>query len=62
MTKNNTDNPHEQSSKAREHKVGSGDTLSRIASRYKISMKNLMSLNGLSTKSVLRIGQVLKLP
>ncbi|HIP62174.1 MAG TPA: peptidoglycan endopeptidase [Sulfurovum sp.] len=43
----------------KKYKVKRGDTLSRIAKRYKISVKELRRLNKLSRKSSLRIGKVL---
>lgn len=43
------------------YKVRSGDTLSRIAARKGTSVKNLCKLNGITTKSTLRVGQVLRL-
>jgi len=42
--------------------VKSGDTLSGIAKKYKISVKQLQKLNGMSNKSVLKVGQKLKVP
>ncbi|MFL0810393.1 MAG: N-acetylmuramoyl-L-alanine amidase [Agarilytica sp.] len=41
--------------------IASGDTLSAIAHRYKISVKELKSLNRLSN-STIRVGQVLTIP
>ena len=43
------------------YKVRSGDTLSRIAARKGTSVKNLCKLNGITTKTTLRVGQVLRL-
>lgn len=43
------------------YKVRSGDTLSRIAARKGTTIKNLCKLNGITTKSTLRVGQVLRL-
>ncbi len=43
------------------YKVRSGDTLSRIAAKKGTSVKQLCKLNGITTKSTLRIGQVLRL-
>ncbi len=39
------------------HRVKKGETLGHIAMKYRVSVKNLMRWNGLSSKSVLRIGQ-----
>jgi len=46
----------------RTHKVRSGETLSGIAGRYGTSPSRLASLNGLSKRNLIRVGQVLKLP
>ena len=43
------------------HKVRSGDTLSRIAARKGTTIKNLCKLNGITTQTTLRVGQVLRL-
>lgn len=43
------------------YKVRSGDTLGRIAARKGTTVKNLCKLNGITTKTTLRIGQVLRL-
>lgn len=42
------------------YKVKSGDTLNRIASRNRTSVSKLCSLNGITTKTVLRVGQTLR--
>jgi membrane-bound lytic murein transglycosylase D len=46
---------------ARTHTVERGDTLSRIASRYGVPLKQLFSINGLGVRSILRPGQVIRL-
>ncbi len=46
----------------RSHRVRRGETLSGIAGRYRVSPARLASLNGLSKRNLIRIGQVLKLP
>lgn len=43
--------------KALYHRIRSGDTLSRIAVRYGTSVKRLCQLNGMSSKTVLRVGR-----
>ncbi len=48
-------------SKARQHIIASGDTLSEIAQRYHVSISSIRSENKLSGDRV-RIGQVLKIP
>ena len=40
--------------------VKNGDTLSKIASKQGVSVNQLCKLNGITTKTVLRIGQVLR--
>ena len=42
--------------------VKSGDTLSGIAKKYKVSVSTLRQLNGMSQKSILKVGQKLKVP
>ena len=42
--------------------VQKGDSLSRIARVQRVSLLDLMELNGLSTTSIIKIGQVLRLP
>ncbi|MEE3349590.1 MAG: LysM peptidoglycan-binding domain-containing protein [Candidatus Gastranaerophilaceae bacterium] len=44
------------------HKVQKNETLEKIAKKYNVSMYELMELNGLNDKSVLRLGQSLKIP
>jgi murein DD-endopeptidase MepM/ murein hydrolase activator NlpD len=43
------------------HKVKSGDSLSKIAAKYKVSVSQITKLNGISTRSVLKIGQSLRI-
>ncbi|MBO7417389.1 MAG: peptidoglycan DD-metalloendopeptidase family protein [Bacteroidaceae bacterium] len=42
------------------YKVKSGDTLSKIAAKQGVSVNQLCRLNGITTKTVLQIGQVLR--
>ena len=42
------------------HKVRQGETLSSIAKKYKTSIKELCRQNGITEKSTLRVGQILK--
>ena len=44
------------------HQVASGETLSGIASRYNVSSRDLMALNGLADADHVELGQTLKLP
>ncbi len=42
--------------------VKSGNTLSGIANKYKISTKELRKMNGMDAKAIIKIGQKLKVP
>ena len=44
------------------HRVRSGDTISQIADRYRVSETSLVQLNGLRSRNFIRAGQVLRLP
>ena len=44
------------------HRVKKGETLSRIASQYKVSSRDLMAVNGLRNANHVEVGQNLKLP
>ncbi|MDA0257960.1 MAG: LysM peptidoglycan-binding domain-containing protein, partial [Cyanobacteria bacterium] len=44
------------------HRVVAGDTLSDIASRYRVSDQDLMTVNGLRNADHVELGQTLKLP
>ncbi len=46
----------------REHRVQRGDTLSKIAAEYRVSLAALMSVNGMTNRSVIRVGQMVRLP
>ena len=48
-------------SEVRTHEVRRGDTLSRIAARYGVPLQALFTLNGLSGRSILRPGQVIRI-
>ena len=45
----------------RRHTIARGDTLSEIASRYRVSLRSLRDLNGLSDNRI-RVGQALLIP
>ena len=45
-----------------QHRVRRGDTLSAIAAQYRVSLATLMRINGLTGRSVLRVGQMISLP
>ncbi len=53
-----TDTP---SGSPRSHQVQRGDTLSRIASRHGVPLRQLFKLNGLSSRSILQPGQVIRI-
>lgn len=44
------------------HRIRKGDTLYSIAKRFKVSVSQLVAINGLRSRHKIRIGQVLKLP
>lgn len=44
------------------YKIRNGDTLSTIAERFKVSLSSLLRENGLSRRSVIRAGKVLRIP
>jgi LysM repeat protein len=46
----------------RTHTVQAGDTLSRLASLYKTSVEAIEKENDITTYSMIRVGQVLKIP
>jgi len=46
----------------REHRVRRGDTLSHIAAEYRVSLAALMRVNGMDNRSVIRVGQLVRLP
>jgi LysM repeat protein len=45
-----------------EYTVRSGDSISRLARRFKVDMDELLELNGITEAHLIRIGQVLKIP
>lgn len=50
-----------RSGKLREYVIAPGDSLSRIAEKYRTTLLNLKKLNGLKSSSI-RVGQVIKVP
>jgi murein DD-endopeptidase MepM/ murein hydrolase activator NlpD len=48
--------------KPKTHKVASGDTLGKIATRYKTTVSVLAKLNNITNVNSIRVGQVIKLP
>ena len=53
---------HIQKTNNPDYKVKNGDSLDKIAHKHGVSTLLLMTYNGLNEKSVLRVGQVLKIP
>ena len=50
-----------QKKSSRTHKVRSGESLSLLAQRYNVSVKNIKAANNLSSDTV-RVGQLLEIP
>ena len=48
--------------KAKTHKVVSGDTLGKIATKYKTNVDTLAKLNKITNVNSIKVGQVIKLP
>lgn len=48
--------------RARKHKVVSGNTLSGIAAKYRVSLARLLQLNGFNKKHVIKIGDIVLIP
>jgi LysM repeat protein len=46
----------------RTHTVQAGDTLSRLAALYKTTIEAIENENGITTYSMIRVGQILKIP
>jgi membrane-bound lytic murein transglycosylase D len=46
----------------REHRVRRGDTLSRIASEYRVSLAALLRVNNMTSRDIIRVGQRIRLP
>jgi len=49
-----------QNGSVKYHRIRSGDTLSKIAVQYRVSINQLCRLNGLRPTSILRVGRVLR--
>ena len=60
VTATNTAIASSGANKARTYRVKRGDTLSGIAKKQGISVNRLCKLNGITTKTVLKIGKVLR--
>lgn len=59
-TANSSDNSSDDASEAKHYKVKSGDTLGAIARRHGVSVNTICSLNGISTRTTLKIGTTLR--
>ena len=57
---NNTNIYSSTSEKIIYHRVQKGESLGKIAQKYRTSVSELCRLNGLTTKSILRVGQTLR--
>lgn len=44
------------------HTIAKGETLSQLAQKYHTSVGNIMRLNGMNTKSQLKVGEKIKIP
>ena len=53
---------HARQTKDLDYRVRRGDTLSTIARRFKVSVSQLVAINGLRSRHKIRVGQKLKLP
>jgi LysM repeat protein len=47
---------------SREYRVKSGDTLSSIAARFRVTVEALVTLNDIEDPRLIRTGQVLRIP
>ncbi len=47
---------------SRHHRIARGETLSHIAQRYQVSLASLMRYNALSDSTLVRVGQVIRIP
>lgn len=54
--------PAKPTTKAKTHKVASGDTLSKIAAKYGTTVAVLAKLNKIANVNSIKVGQVIKLP
>ena len=44
------------------HRVQAGETATQIAHRYGVSLAELLDYNDLDQRSVIRVGQIIKIP
>ncbi|MFI3239773.1 MAG: M23 family metallopeptidase [Bacteroidales bacterium] len=55
------DNKYKETAKGVSYRVRKGDTLSKIASKHYVTVSQICNMNGISSKSPLAIGQVLRI-
>lgn len=53
---------HSAQTRDRDYRVRRGDTLSTIAGRFRVSVRELVAINGLRSRHKIRVGQRLRLP
>ncbi|MGL1891754.1 MAG: LysM peptidoglycan-binding domain-containing protein [Spirochaetaceae bacterium] len=61
-TTTHTVNYKSSSNNLQTYRVRSGDTISSISIKYNIKLNSLYNENGLNSRSILRIGQIIRLP
>ena len=49
-------------SSGKTHRVVSGDTLSKIATKYNTTVNAIVNLNGIKDKNIIRVGQIIIIP
>ena len=45
-----------------EHTVARGDTIAKIAQKYHVTEREILSLNGIRNESFLYLGQIIRVP
>ncbi len=60
--KNSTSKSSAKNTKISKYKIKKGDSLFALAKKFGVSYKTIMKINGLNTKSILKIGQTIKIP
>jgi FOG: LysM repeat len=54
--------PEPEPEQAQTYRVSAGDTLFRIAARFGVSYRDIVSENNISNPNLIRVGQVLRIP
>jgi LysM repeat protein len=62
QSKTSSAQPDSGAKTGKTHSVQAGDTLSRIAALHKVSVESLEKENGITSFSMIRVGQLLKIP